>query len=212
MCYKKPGASGIFNTEKISNQEMKGKIIILSAPSGTGKSTIISRLVDDPDLRLGFSISATSRKPRGEERDGRDYYFLTDEEFHKRVEKGDFVEWEEVYSGTCYGTLYSEVERVTSAGRNLIMDVDVKGAMNIKKVFGADAMSVFVMPPDIATLEKRLLSRGTDSPEVIRTRLDKAEYEMGFADRFDKVVVNDDLDKAVAEVDAHIRAYIASEE
>lgn len=186
---------------------MKGKIIILSAPSGTGKSTIISRLMTRPELRLGFSISATSRKPRGQEQDGREYFFLTPEEFSRRVEAGEFVEWEEVYAGTCYGTLLSEVERVTGSGHNLIMDVDVKGALNIKKRFGDDALAVFVMPPDISTLERRLIARATDAPEVIARRLEKAEYEISFADRFDKVVVNDDLDKAVAEVEENIRGF-----
>ncbi len=186
---------------------MKGKIIILSAPSGTGKSTIINRLIKDDGLRLGFSISATSRAPRGAEIDGKDYFFLTDEEFQRRVEAGDFVEWEEVYAGTRYGTLESEVERVTGSGHNLIMDVDVKGALSIKKRFGEEALSIFVMPPDIATLEQRLCARATDSPETIARRLAKAEYEMGFAERFDTVVVNDELEKAVKDVDSHIRIF-----
>lgn len=186
---------------------MKGKIIILSAPSGTGKSTIINRLIKDDGLRLGFSISATSRAPRGAEVDGKDYFFLSDEEFQRRVEAGDFVEWEEVYAGTCYGTLESEVERVTGSGHNLIMDVDVKGALSIKNRFGEEALSIFVMPPDISTLEQRLRSRATDSEETIARRLAKAEYEMGFADRFDTVVVNDELEKAIKDVDSHIRMF-----
>lgn len=187
----------------------KGKIIILSAPSGTGKSTIISRLMDYQDLKLGFSISATSRAPRGEEKDGREYYFLTSEEFHKRVENGEFVEWEEVYAGTCYGTLVSEVERVTGSGRNLIMDIDVKGALNVKKRYGNDALSIFILPPSVEELERRLRARSTDSEESIARRLDKAEYEMGFSDKFDRRVVNDSLDSCCSEVKKLIEEFIA---
>lgn len=186
---------------------MNGKIIILSAPSGTGKSTIISRLTEKPDLKLGFSVSATSRAPRGQEQHGREYFFLTPEEFHAKAERGEFVEWEEVYAGTCYGTLASEVERVTGAGCNLIMDVDVKGALSIKKCYPHDSLSIFVMPPDCETLERRLRSRGTDSDETIEKRLAKARYEIGFAPQFDTVVVNDDLDRAVSEAEEKIRAF-----
>ena len=185
----------------------EGKIIILSAPSGTGKSTIINRLIGRDDLRLGFSISATSRKPRGEECDGKEYYFLSEEEFRRRADNGEFVEWEEVYPGTCYGTLLSEVERVTGAGRNLIMDVDVKGALNIKKYFGDKALAIFVMPPSVEELEKRLRSRCTDSEDSICRRLEKAEYELGFAPRFDKIVVNDILDKATDETASLIKEF-----
>ncbi len=178
----------------------KGKIIILSAPSGTGKSTIISHLMKKPELKLGFSVSATSRQPRGNERNGIEYYFLTPEEFKQKIENDEFVEWEEVYSGTCYGTLESEVERITGNGRNLIMDIDVKGALNVKKRFGSDAISIFIIPPSITELEKRLRARSTDTEDSIKGRLDKAEYEMGFSDKFDCRVVNDDLLKAVDEV------------
>lgn len=190
---------------------MKGKIIILSAPSGTGKSTIIGRLMEDAGLRLGFSVSATSRKPRGEEKNGVDYFFISEDDLQRKIERGEFVEWEEVYAGTRYGTLESEVARVTSEGYNLIMDVDVKGALNIKKRYGDDAISIFIMPPDVATLGARLRSRGTDTEETIERRLGKAEYEMGFADRFDKVVINDNLDDAVADVDSLIRDFAGIE-
>lgn len=187
---------------------MKGKIIILSAPSGTGKSTIISKLIEDPMLRLGFSVSATSRKPRGGEKHGIDYFFLTESHFKELVEKGEFVEWEEVYSGTCYGTLESEVNRVTDAGDNLIMDVDVKGALNIKKKYGEDALTIFIMPPSIEELESRLRGRGTDSDETILKRLAKSEYEMTFAREFDEIVVNDQLDQAVEKTRSLIENFI----
>lgn len=185
----------------------EGKIIILSAPSGTGKSTIISRLIEMADLCLGFSVSATSRAPRGEEQDGREYYFLTEKEFKQRAAQGEFVEWEEVYPGTCYGTLISEVERVTHNGRNLIMDVDVKGALNIKKFFGEKALAIFVMPPSKEELENRLRSRSTDSEESIQKRLSKADFEMSFAPQFDTLVVNDDLEKAVNHTASLIRDF-----
>lgn len=185
----------------------RGKIIILSAPSGTGKSSIISRLMQRPELKLGFSVSATSRAPRGEEQHGREYYFLSPEEFCSKVEAGEFVEWEEVYSGTCYGTLASEVERVCGRGVNLIMDIDVKGALNVKKRYGSDALSIFIQPPSMDELERRLRSRQTDSEEAICRRLGKAEYEMGFAPEFDARVVNDDLDRASHEVGALIEKF-----
>ncbi len=187
---------------------MKGKIIILSAPSGTGKSTIIGELMKKPELHLGFSISATSRQPRGQEVDGKDYFFLTEQDFQHKVENGEFVEWEEVYAGTRYGTLESEVRRVTESGNNLIMDVDVKGALNIKRRFGSDALSIFVMPPDITILEQRLRNRGTDSEETISRRLAKARYEMSFSKEFDTVVVNDSLPEAVEEVRGKIVQFV----
>ena len=190
---------------------MEGKIIILSAPSGTGKSSIISHLIKDPELKLEFSISATSRAPRGEEKHGKEYFFLTEEEFKKRVANGEFVEWEEVYPGTCYGTLESEIRRITDKGSNLIMDIDVKGALNIKKKFGDKALLIFIMPPDLPTLERRLKNRATDSDEVIEKRLKKAEYEMSFAPEFDDVIVNDDLEKAVADTSAAIYSFIGNE-
>ena len=178
----------------------KGKIIVLSAPSGTGKSSIIKRLLDYPELNLGFSVSATSRAPRGAEEHGREYYFISHEEFKSRATAGDFVEWEEVYPGTCYGTLKSEVQRVTEAGRNLIMDIDVRGGLNVKKCYGEQALTIFILPPSKEELEKRLRGRATDAEEVIRKRLDKADFELSFADQFDVRVVNDDLERAVEEV------------
>ncbi|MCH5239355.1 MAG: guanylate kinase [Muribaculaceae bacterium] len=189
----------------------RGKIIVLSAPSGSGKSTIIGELMKRPELELQFSISATSRSPRGSEKHGREYFFLTEEEFKRRVEAGEFVEWEEVYAGVCYGTLESEVERIIGSGHNLIMDVDVKGGLNIKKRFGDDVLTLFIMPPDKATLEARLRNRGTDSEETIRKRLEKSEYEMGFAGEFDKTVVNDKLGETVEEVENAIREFVGKE-
>lgn len=187
---------------------MKGKIIILSAPSGTGKSTIIGRIIERAELKLGFSISATSRAPRGAERDGREYYFLSSDEFRSKVAAGDFVEWEEVYPGTCYGTLKSEVERVTSSGRNLIMDIDVKGGLNVKRYFADDALSIFILPPSLEELERRLRGRATDSEETIAKRLGKAEYELGFADRYDVRIVNDDIEHASEEVAQAIKQFL----
>lgn len=178
----------------------KGKIIVLSAPSGTGKSSIIKRLLEYPELHLGFSVSATSRAPRGTEQHGVEYYFISHEEFKQKAANGDFVEWEEVYPGTCYGTLKSEVTRVTDVGKNLIMDIDVKGGLNVKKCYGDQALTIFILPPSKEELERRLRGRGTDAEEVIRKRLDKADYELSFAPQFDARVVNDDLERAVEEV------------
>lgn len=173
---------------------------MLSAPSGTGKSSIIKRLLEYPELRLGFSVSATSRAPRGTEQHGIEYYFITHEEFKQRAAAGDFVEWEEVYPGTCYGTLKSEVQRVTEAGHNLIMDIDVKGGLNVKKCYGEQALTIFILPPSKEELERRLRGRGTDAEDVINKRLAKADFELSFAEQFDVRVVNDDLERAVEEV------------
>lgn len=186
----------------------KGKIIIISAPSGTGKSTIINRIIADTSLDLQFSISATSREPRKGEAHGVNYYFFTEDDFRKAVADGRFVEWEEVYPGRFYGTLRSEIDRITSAGHNVIMDVDVKGGVNIKRIMGADALSVFVQPPSVETLRQRLEARATDTPEQIEQRVAKAEYEMAFAPQFDCTVVNDDLHTAVEDVRKLVKDFI----
>ncbi len=191
------------------NDTSKGKIIVISAPSGTGKSTVIKHLMQNNTLRLKFSISATCRPPRGVERNAEDYYFMSREEFMHLVSEGKFVEWEEVYPGCCYGTLRTEIERVITNGDNLIMDIDVKGALNIKKEFGQEALSIFLMPPSIQTLEQRLRNRGTDTAEVIDKRLQKAEYEMSFATQFDSVAVNDRLDDTIRQLDSLISEFVA---
>jgi guanylate kinase len=160
---------------------------------------------------LTFSISATTRAPRGEEQDGRDYYFLSREEFMQRVVKEEFLEWEEVYSGTCYGTLKSEIERIWNEGKVIVFDVDVNGGRNIKKYFGGDALSIFVMPPSVEVLEQRLRSRGTDSEEAIRERLDKAAWELDFAaGKFDRDLVNDKLEDTFAESEALVDAFLCA--
>lgn len=185
----------------------KGKIIVVSAPSGTGKSTVIKRLMQKPELRLRFSVSATSRSPRNGEVDGKDYYFISPNVFSRMVSEGKFLEWEEVYSGTCYGTLLSEVERITSLGDNMILDIDVKGAINVKKHFGSDALTIFLMPPSLTELSNRLHNRATDSEEVIEQRLSKAETELSFAPEFDASVINDSLDEACKKVENLIRDF-----
>lgn len=184
-----------------------GKLVIFSAPSGSGKTTIVRELLKRFDC-FEFSISATSRKPRGEERDGVDYYYLSNDEFRARVERDEFVEWEEVYAGTCYGTLRSEVERIWAKGNVILFDVDVMGGIKLKRLFGDDACSVFIMPPSVEELERRLRGRGTDAEEVIRKRIDKAEFELSKSSEFDFTVVNDDLQQAVDETVAIITNFL----
>ena len=187
---------------------LMGKLIIFSAPSGSGKTTIVRELLRRIP-QLEFSISATSRAPRGTERDGVDYYFLSPDEFRRAVDEERFVEWEEVYAGTCYGTLRSELDRIWGKGHTILFDVDVLGGINLKRIFGADACSVFIMPPSIEELERRLELRGTDAPEVIAKRVAKAEFELTKAPEFDHVVVNDVLDTAVAEVERIVRDFLS---
>ncbi|MBD5198222.1 MAG: guanylate kinase [Bacteroidales bacterium] len=177
----------------------RGKVIIISAPSGCGKSTIINAVREMPGMDLQFSVSATNRDPRPGETDGVSYYFLSDDEFRRRLDAGDFVEYCEVYPGRFYGTLKSEVERTRGEGHDVILDIDVVGGVNVKEIFGDEALSLFIMPPSVDELRRRLEHRGTDSAERIAERVGRAEYEIGFAPRYDKVVVNDQLDEAVAE-------------
>ena len=183
------------------------KVIIFSAPSGSGKTTIVHQLLKKYP-QFEFSISATSRAPRGQEVDGVDYYFLTEEEFLRRIDEDAFVEWEAVYAGTHYGTLRSEVDRIWGKGNIIIFDVDVVGGVNLKKIFGSKACSVFIMPPSVEELERRLIGRATDAPEVIEKRIERAAFELSFADKFDKVVVNDDLETAKAEIERVIKEYL----
>ena len=187
----------------------QGKLIIFSAPSGSGKSTIINYLLTQ-NLNLAFSISATSRPPRGNERDGVEYYFLTPEEFRRHIAANDFLEYEEVYENRFYGTLKAPIERQLQEGRNIVFDVDVVGGCNIKKYYGNRALSIFIQPPGIEELRKRLVGRGTDSPETIEKRLDKARFELGFAGKFDRVIVNDNLEKAKAETLKAVRNFLAN--
>ncbi|MDE6503791.1 MAG: guanylate kinase [Muribaculaceae bacterium] len=177
----------------------KGKVVVISAPSGCGKSTIINAVRELPGMDLQFSVSATNRDPRPGETDGVSYYFLTDDEFRRRIDAGDFVEYCEVYPGRFYGTLKSEVERTRDDGHDVILDIDVVGGVNVKEMFGDDALSIFIMPPSVDELRRRLESRGTDSEERIAERVGRAEYEIGFAPKYDRVVVNDDLSVAVEE-------------
>ena len=178
----------------------RGRLIIVSAPSGSGKSTIVNWLMQEhPELNLYFSISCTSRAPRGTEQNGVEYFFLTPEEFKEKIQHNEFLEYEEVYENRFYGTLKQQVENQREAGQNVVFDVDVKGGVNIKKYYGDDAMSLFIQPPSVEELRRRLEHRGTDTPEAIEERLAKAAYEMTFAPQFDHVVVNDDLESAKQE-------------
>ena len=175
-----------------------GKIIVVSAPSGCGKSTIINSILDSGQPELCFSVSATNRRPRPGEVDGVHYHFLTTEEFRDAIAENKFVEWEEVYPGRFYGTLKSEIDRIIDKGGNVILDIDVKGGLNVKRLYGDRVKTIFFLPPSISELRHRLESRGTDAPEIIDERVNKAELEISFADSFDERIINDDLEKAIS--------------
>ena len=190
----------------------RGKLIIISAPSGTGKSTIISWLMrEHQELNLAYSISCTSRAPLGTEKNGVDYFFLTPEEFRQRIDNDEFLEYEEVYTDRFYGTLKSQVENQLEAGQNVVFDVDVKGGVNIKKFYGDKALSLFIQPPSINELRKRLEGRATDAPEVIDQRIARAKFELSFAEKFDKIVINDKLEYAEADALEIIKAFLETE-
>ena len=186
---------------------MTGKLIIISAPSGAGKTTVVRRLLEC-SLDLEFSISATSRVPRCNEKDGIDYYFLSVEEFRKRITQNKFVEWEEVYENHLYGTLKDEIDRIFNKGNHVVFDVDTKGGINLKKIFGKRAISIFIMPPSVAELEKRLINRGTEPPEKISMRIEKAETEIKDALMFDHIVINNDITQACRETCVLVKSFI----
>lgn len=183
---------------------MEGKLIIFAAPSGSGKSTIINSIMadgGDEELNLHFSVSATSRAPRGEEQNGVEYFFLSPEEFKAKIANDEFVEYEEVYKDKFYGTLKSQVDKQLAAGENIVFDVDVNGALRIKRLYGKRALSIFIQPPSIEELRSRLEKRATDAPEVIEQRIERAKYELSQAENFDEVIINDNLE--IAQVEAH---------
>ena len=186
---------------------MEGKLVIITAPSGAGKTTIVKNLLGS-GLNLAFSVSATTRSPRGIEKDGIDYFFLPVDEFRNRIINNEFVEWEEVYKDILYGTLKSEIERIWANGNHVLFDVDVQGGLNLKKKFMEKSIALFVMPPSVEELEKRLRGRGTESPEKIRMRVDKAHEELKLAYQFDAILINDDLDKAVEEAVRIVSGFI----
>ena len=183
----------------VKKKGREGRVLVFSAPSGTGKTTLVKYLMERVD-NLHFSVSATSRQPRGEESNGVEYFFLTPQEFRRRIKAGDFIEYEEVYKDKFYGTLRSEVEKQLQRGENVVLDIDVKGAVNVKRLYGARALTLFIQPPSIDALRQRLILRGTDSMEVIEDRVSKAAYEISFAPQFDRIIVNDRLEQAQQEV------------
>jgi guanylate kinase len=186
---------------------MEGKLVIISAPSGAGKTTIVRHLLDS-GLNLAFSVSATTRPRRGNEEEGIDYFFMSVAEFRRRIENDEFVEWEEVYKDLLYGTLKSEVERIWSSGKHVIFDVDAKGGINLKKRFGLRSIAIFIIPPSVDELEDRLIKRGTDKPEKIRMRVDKADEEIKLANQFDTVILNRYLDMAKDETLKIVKSFL----
>ncbi|MCW9712798.1 guanylate kinase [Aliifodinibius salicampi] len=190
----------------MNNTTNRGKVIIIVAPSGAGKTTLAKRLLKEhPSIR--FSVSATTRPPREGEKNGEDYYFLTDEEFKRRIKKGHFLEWE-TYNGNRYGTLQSEVDKLVESGYFPLLDIEVKGALNVQKIYGSDAISIFIEPPSLEVLKNRLLNRGSETDASIKRRLERAEMEIEYAEDFDYTVTNDDLDTAYAEIQAIIEPFI----
>lgn len=190
---------------------MKGKCLIFSAPSGSGKSTIVQWLTHEhPELDLVFSISATSRPPRGTERHGVEYFFLSPEEFKAKIEANEFLEYEEVYAGRYYGTLKAQVDEQLQRGKNVVFDIDIKGGINVKRIYGEKALSLFIQPPSVEELRRRLIVRGIDPIDQIEVRLEKAEYELSFAPQFDRIIVNDKLDLAKAETLTAIQEFLNS--
>ena len=186
-----------------------GRLVIFSAPSGAGKTTIVKHLLS-LNLNFGFSISATTRKPRGAEQEGKEYYFLSVDEFKAKIKRDEFLEWEEVYPGCYYGTLKSEVERILKMNQNILFDIDVVGGSNIKKYYGDRALAVFIQAPSIAELQKRLTNRSTDHPEVIKERIAKAEHEMSYVGLFDMVIVNDILEVALLEAEEKVIQFLGT--
>ena len=185
----------------------RGKVIIISAPSGCGKSTIIKALLEKGEVDMQFSVSATNRPPRPGEEHGVHYYFLSDDDFRKAIANDDFVEYEEVYPGRFYGTLRSEIARIVDGGHNVVLDIDVKGGVNVKRLYGSEAVSIFIQPPSVEALRQRLEGRGTESPEAIDQRVARAELEISYAPQFDHVVINDLLSEAIEAVEGILKSF-----
>jgi len=186
------------------------KLIIISAPSGAGKTTIVKEIMKNEALKLMFSCSATNRKPRQNETDGKDYFFLSTDNFKNKIKNEEFIEWEEVYKDQFYGTLKSEIQRIAKLNKNIIFDVDVKGGINIKNQYENNSLSIFIKPPSIQELKNRLINRGTETEETVNKRIQKAEYELSFAEKFDLIVTNDILEEAINQVNNAIRNFISS--